>query len=60
MVAQTHLVRRGNTFHFRIAVPRELVVRVGRSEIKTTLRTTDPLTARQRDRLAKIARKTKR
>jgi hypothetical protein len=51
VVAQTHLVRRGNTFHFRIAVPRELVARVGRCEIKTTLRTTDPLTARQRSRV---------
>lgn len=35
VVAQTHLVRRGNTFHFRIAVPRELVARIGRCEIKT-------------------------
>ena len=55
MVAQTHLVRRGNTFHFRIAVPRELVARVGRCEIKTTLRTTDPLTARQRGRVLSSA-----
>jgi hypothetical protein len=55
VVAQTHLVRRGNTFHFRIAVPRELVARVGRSEIKTTLRTTDPLTARQRSRVLSSA-----
>lgn len=55
VVAQTHLVRRGNTFHFRIAVPRELVARVGRCEIKTTLRTTDPLTARQRGRVLSSA-----
>ena len=55
MVAQTHLVRRGNTFHFRIAVPRELVARVGRCEIKTTLRTTDPLTARRRGRVLSSA-----
>jgi integrase len=55
VVAQTHLVRRGNTFHFRIAVPRELVARVGRGEIKTTLRTTDPLTARQRSRVLSSA-----
>ncbi len=55
MVAQTHLVRRGNTFHFRIAVPRELVARIGRSEIKTTLKTTDPLTARQRSRVLSSA-----
>lgn len=55
MVAQTHLVRRGNTFHFRIAVPRELVARIGRCEIKTTLKTTDPLTARQRGRVLSSA-----
>jgi hypothetical protein len=55
VVAQTHLVRRGNTFHFRITVPRELVARVGRCEIKTTLRTTDPLTARQRSRVLSSA-----
>lgn len=55
VVAQTHLVRRGNTFHFRIAVPRELVARVGKAEIKTTLRTTDPLTARQRSRVLSSA-----
>lgn len=55
VVAQTHLVRRGNTFHFRIAVPRELVARVGRCEIKTTLRTTDLLTARQRGRVLSSA-----
>jgi uncharacterized coiled-coil DUF342 family protein len=55
VVAQTHLVRRGNMFHFRIAVPRELMARVGKSEIKTTLRTTDPLTARQRSRVLSSA-----
>jgi integrase len=46
-----HLVRRGNTFHFRIAVPRELVVQLGKVEIKTTLKTSDPLTAKQRSRV---------
>jgi len=55
VVAQTHLVRRGNTFHFRIAVPRELVARVGRCEIKTTLKTTDLLTAKQRSRVLSSA-----
>jgi hypothetical protein len=55
VIAQIHLVRRGNTFHFRIAVPRELVARVGKAEIKTTLRTTDPLTARQRSRVLSSA-----
>jgi integrase len=53
--ASPHLIRRGNTFHFRIAVPRELVARVGKVEIKTTLRTTDPLTARQRSRVLSSA-----
>jgi integrase len=46
-----HLVRRGNTFHFRIAVPRELVAQLGKVEIKTTLKTSDPLTAKQRSRV---------
>jgi hypothetical protein len=46
-----HLVRRGNTFHFRNAVPRELVVQLGKVEIKTTLNTSDPLTAKQRSRV---------
>jgi integrase len=55
VVAQTHLVRRGNMFHFRIAVPRELVARVGKSEIKTTLRTSDLLTAKQRSRVLSSA-----
>jgi hypothetical protein len=42
-------------FHFRIAVPRQLVARIGRCEIKTTLRTTDPLTAKQRSRVLSSA-----
>jgi integrase len=46
-----HLVRRGNTFHFRIVVPRELVAQLGKVEIKTTLKTSDPLTAKQRSRV---------
>jgi hypothetical protein len=46
-----HLVRRGNTFHFRIAVPRDLVAQLGKVEIKTTLKTSDPLTAKQRGRV---------
>jgi integrase len=48
--ASPHLVRRGAIFHFRIAVPRDLVPRIGKGEIKTTLRTTELLTARQRGR----------
>jgi integrase len=53
--ASPHLVRRGNTYHFRIAVPRELVARVGKVEIKTTLKTTDLLTAKQRSRVLSSA-----
>lgn len=55
MSASPHLVRRGNTFHFRIAVPRELVARIGKVEIKTTLRTSDLLTAKQRGRVLSSA-----
>lgn len=58
MSVSIHLIRRGSTFHFRIAVPRELVSRVGKVEIKTTLRTTDPLTARQRTRVLSNAMET--
>jgi integrase len=53
--ASPHLVRRGNTFHFRIAVPRELVARIGKVEIKTTLKTSDLLTAKQRSRVLSTA-----
>ncbi|MDZ7906641.1 MAG: DUF6538 domain-containing protein [Cypionkella sp.] len=35
------LVRRGGVFYFRMAVPKDLVARVGRGEVKTTLNTTD-------------------
>ena len=55
MSISPHLVRRGNTFHFRIAVPRELVAQLGKVEIKTTLRTSDPLTAKQRSRVLSSA-----
>jgi integrase len=55
MSASLHLVRRGNTFHFRIAVPRELVERIGKVEIKTTLKTADLLTAKQRSRVLSSA-----
>ncbi len=51
VVVQTHLVRRGNLCHCRIAVPRELVARVGKLKIKTTLRPSDPLTARRLSRV---------
>lgn len=38
-----------------MAVPRELVARIGKVEIRTTLKTTDPLTAKQRGRVLSSA-----
>jgi hypothetical protein len=34
-----HLVLRGTTYYFRMAVPRHLVKKVGRAEVSTSLRT---------------------
>src|SRR6185312_729618 len=48
MKRQPNLVRRRNTFYFRARVPVALVVRVGRSELWRSLRTTDPGLARLR------------
>lgn len=45
-----HLVRRGGVYCFRMAVPRDLVARFGRREIKGSLKTSDPFTARSRCR----------
>jgi hypothetical protein len=53
--ASPHLVRRRNTYPFGIAVPRELVAKLGKVEIKTTLKTSDPLTAKQRSRVLSSA-----
>ena len=44
------LVRRGATFHYRMAVPKHLVSRIGRQELTGTLKTTDPLQAKVRCR----------
>lgn len=41
-----HLVRRGGVYRFRMAVPHALVVQFGRREIKGSLKTADPFTAR--------------
>ena len=46
-----HLVRRGDQFWFRMAVPRLLAARVGLTEIKGSLRTADRALARLRCRL---------
>lgn len=46
----THLVRRGGVYCFRMAVPHGLVKQFGRREIKGSLKTTDPITAKMRCR----------
>jgi len=46
----TRLVRRGETYWFRMAVPRSLVWRFNCREIKGSLKTSDPFTARLRCR----------
>lgn len=43
-----YLTRRGQTYHFRCRVPRPLVTRLGRRELKRSLRTTDTVLARGR------------
>ena len=45
-----HLVRRGGVFCFRMAVPRSMWVQFGLREIKGSLKTGDPFTARIRCR----------
>jgi len=44
----TYLTRRGGVYWFRMAVPVDLVERVGRREIKASLRTSSPAVARLR------------
>ncbi len=46
--ALTYLTRRGNVYWFRMAVPLDLVERVGRREIKVSLRTSSLAVARLR------------
>lgn len=41
-----HLVCRGGVYCFRMAVPRALIDQIGRREIKGSLKTADPFTAR--------------
>lgn len=44
------LVKRGAVFYYRMTVPKQLVARVGRMEISSSLRTVDPSEARLRCR----------
>lgn len=50
LVSIDRLLRRGDTFYFRVVVPRDLLATFGRSEIKCSLRTTDRRLARLRCR----------
>lgn len=50
MLSMPRLVKRGAAYYFRIAVPKHLVMRVGRAELSVSLRTNDPLQARVRCR----------
>ena len=49
-----YLTRRGNVFWFRMAVPTNLVHRIGRREIKFSLRSSHPSVARMRCRLLTV------
>src|SRR5450759_1949413 len=48
---QSHVVKRGSQFYFRIAVPLSLTKLVGKREIKASLRTSDALSAKLRGRV---------
>lgn len=50
-MAQPHLVRRGSTFYFRIAIPLVLIGLLGRREFKASLRTSDAILAKMRARV---------
>jgi integrase len=45
------VVRRGDTFYFRMGVPLRIQQRVGQRELKLSLRTSDPMAARVRGRM---------
>ena len=45
------VVRRGDTFYFRMAVPRQWAARLGKRELKVSLRTCNPIDARLRGRV---------
>lgn len=48
----SHTCRRGGTYHFRIRVPQDLIIRFQQKELKSSLRTTSPTVARTRSILA--------
>jgi integrase len=48
---QSHVVKRGSQFYFRIAVPSPLTKLVGKREIKASLRTSDAMSAKMRGRV---------
>jgi hypothetical protein len=48
---QSHVVKRGSHFYFRIAVPLPLTKLVGKREIKVSLRTSDAMSAKTRGRV---------
>lgn len=48
---QSHVVKRGSQFYFRIAVPLLLTNLVGKREIKASLRTSDAMAAKMRGRV---------
>jgi hypothetical protein len=48
---QSHVVKRGSQFYFRMAVPLSLTKLVGKREIKASLRTSDALSAKLRGRV---------
>jgi integrase len=50
-MAQSHVVKRGSQFYFRIAVPVPLFRLVGKREIKASLRTADVVSAKMRGRV---------
>lgn len=45
------VVRRGDTFYFRMAIPRHLAARLGKRELKVSLRTCSPMDAKVRGRV---------
>src|SRR5580692_974271 len=48
---QSHVVKRGSQFYFRIAVPLQLTKLIGKREIKASLRTSDAMSAKMRARV---------
>ena len=50
-MSQPHLVRRGSTYYFRIAIPLVLIGLLRRREVKTSLRTSDAILAKMRARV---------